>query len=108
MKPYGLLEVSSTWRQSGDIVERKVLEQTRPKRQAHPSISFRRESLGRNLVFRDSHGHFQHVKGNIISSSGKNDTLTALWVLLLYVFAPQLDGSTNTASLFTSYSLATY
>jgi len=76
----------------------------------HRSISFRRErerergggGLRRNLVFRNSHGHFQHDDRNINSSRGEKDTFTALRMLVFHVFATQLDNSTANASLFSS------
>jgi hypothetical protein len=84
------------------MVERKDLEQTGPRREAAFEHKFQeKDRFRRNLVFWNSHGHFQHVDRNINSSpGGKKNIFTAL--LLFHVFASQLDNSTNNASLFLS------
>jgi len=65
----------------------KAVEQTGPWRHAASEHKFQeRERLRRNLVFRNSHGHFQHVDRNINSSTGEKDTFTALRVLLFHGF----------------------
>jgi hypothetical protein len=102
-KPYKLLEVSIMWKQSGNMVKGKALEQTGPRRQAASEHKFQdRERFRRNLVFRNSHGHFQHVGRNINSSPGEKDTFTALRARLFHVVLSQLDNSTNSAPLFSS------
>jgi hypothetical protein len=85
------------------MVEGKALEQTGLWRHAASEHNFKeRERFRRNLVFRNSHGHFQHVDRNVNSNPGEKDTFTALRVLLFEVFASQQDKSTNNASLFSS------
>ena len=86
------------------MVVGKAQEKKGPRRQAASEHKFQeKERFRRNLVFRNSHGHFQHVDININSSPGEKKTFfTSLQVLLFHVFASQLDNSTNNASLFSS------
>jgi hypothetical protein len=90
-KPYKLLELSIMWRQRGNMLKGKALEKTGPRRQAVPEHKFQeRERLRRNLVFRNSHGHFQHVNRNINFSLGEKETFTALRVPLFQVYVSQI------------------
>jgi hypothetical protein len=54
------------------MVEEKALEQTGPRRRAASEHKFqKKDRFRRNLVFWNSHGHFEHVDRNINSSPGE-------------------------------------
>ena len=70
------------------MVAGKAQEKKGPRRQAASEHKFQeKERFRRNLVFRNSHGHFQHVDININSSPGEKKTFLLLCGCFYFTFS---------------------